>query len=126
MELDPKLGPLLHVSGADLMDGTTIYDIKPYLPYTDSHPDAVGGFADAFADYHLEVHFPPELLDKLPEGSREGAVRCLAQDPRPSYQNDPSRIYGIAFAGKNIRFRVADGILTVCEVEDFTGPDSYL
>ena len=126
MELDQKLGPLLHVSGADLMDGTPIYDIKPYLPYTDSHPDAVGGFADAFADYHLEVHFPPELLDKLPEGSREGAVGCLAQDPRPSYQNDPSRIYGIAFAGKNIRFRVADGILTVCEVEDFTGPDSYL
>lgn len=119
VEIHPKLGPILHISGADLMDGTPIYDVKPYLPYTDSHPEAIGGFADAFTDYHLDVVFPPELLSKLPKESREGAIGCLAQDPRPSYQNDPERIYGVAFAGKNIRFRVSDRILTVCEVEDF-------
>lgn len=115
----PRLGPVLYVRGADLMNGTPIYDIKPYLPYTDSHPEASCGFAGAFVDYRLEVVFPENLLARLPERARKAAVGILAQDPRPSYQNDPNRIYGISFAGRNIRFRVADGILTVCEVEDF-------
>ncbi|MCI8514296.1 MAG: tRNA (N6-threonylcarbamoyladenosine(37)-N6)-methyltransferase TrmO [Lachnospiraceae bacterium] len=119
IEILPQFGPVLHVRGVDLMDGTPIYDIKPYLPYTDSHPEASCGFAGAFVDYRLKVVFPAKLLALLPEHSRDGAVGVLAQDPRPSYQHDPNRIYGIAYAGKNIRFRVADGVLTVCEVGDF-------
>ncbi|MGN0182027.1 MAG: tRNA (N6-threonylcarbamoyladenosine(37)-N6)-methyltransferase TrmO [Candidatus Ornithomonoglobus sp.] len=119
IEHDPALGPVLHISGADLKDGTPIYDIKPYLPYTDSRADAKGGFADSFADYRLEVVFPPELIKEIPESKRRAAIQVLEQDPRPSYQNDPERIYGTSFAGKNIRFRVADNVLTVCGVEDY-------
>ncbi len=119
MEMDHEMGPVLHVEGADLMDGTPIYDIKPYLPYTDSHPDAVGGFADAFVDYGLEVRFPQELLEQIPEEKREALTGILAQDPRPAYQNDPERIYGVAFGHQNIRFRVCDGVLTVIEVEEY-------
>ncbi len=116
VEIDPRLGPVLTVSGADLLDNTPIYDIKPYLPYTDSHPDAVGGFADEVADYRLEVDFPEELLKILPEDKREAAIGILQQDPRPSYQNDPERRYGTAFAGFDIRFHVRGNILSVCEV----------
>lgn len=119
IDRDPGLGMVLRVTGADLMDGTPIYDIKPYLPFSDSQPDAVGGFADAFTDYHVEVVFPEELLSQVPIGKREALQGILAQDPRPSYQNDPERIYGVAFGEQNIRFRVADGVLTVCGVEPY-------
>ncbi len=123
IEISRRLGPVLWVEGADLMDGTPIYDIKPYLPYTDSHPDAVGGFADDFVDYGLEVNFPQELLDLIPEEKREGLMGILSQDPRPSYQNDPQRIYGVAFGSQNIRFQVRDGVLTVVKVEPYGGAD---
>lgn len=110
------LGPVLHVSGADLMDGTPIYDIKPYLPYADSHPDAVGGFASLRADAALEVEISGELLQSIPTDRREALIQVLAHDPRPSYQNDPERIYGFAFAGCNVRFSVAGTVLTVREI----------
>ncbi len=106
IEMDPKLGPILHVSGADLMDGTPIYDIKPYIAYTDSHPDAISGFAQKPAEYLLEVSIPDELLDKIPETQRESLISVLAHDPRPQYQDDPERIYGMAFAGWEIKFKV--------------------
>ncbi|MBP3633596.1 MAG: tRNA (N6-threonylcarbamoyladenosine(37)-N6)-methyltransferase TrmO [Oscillospiraceae bacterium] len=112
-----KDGPVLHVAGADLMDGTPILDVKPYLPYTDSHPDAVGGFADPVRDYHLQVVFPEDLMAQVPKRLREPVLGLLAQDPRPSYQNDPERLYGVAFGNYDFRFHVKDGILTVCEVE---------
>lgn len=117
VELDDELGPVLVISGADLMNGTPIYDIKPYLPFTDSHPDAVGGFADAFADYGLQVNVPEELLNLVPEEKREALLGVLAQDPRPSYQNDPQRVYGVAFGSQNIRFQVAGEVLTVVAVD---------
>lgn len=123
VELHEKLGPVLYVSGADLLDGTPIYDIKPYLAYTDSHPDAVCGFADRVRDYELEVVFPEQLLAQIPREKREAAVGILRQDPRPSYQNDPQRRYGVAFAGFDIRFHVQDGVLTVCEVERLVRQD---
>ena len=99
-----------------MMDGTPIYDIKPYLPFTDSHPDARAGFADGVVDLALEVDFPPALLAKLPEHLRSGAVVMLAQDPTPHYQKDPARVYGIAFGGYDIRFRVSDGVAVVVDV----------
>jgi tRNA (adenine37-N6)-methyltransferase len=116
IELYTDLGPILHVSGADLMDNTPIYDIKPYLPYTDNHPDAVGGFSDSFKGYSLEVEFPEEWLCMIPEDRREAILGVLASDPRPSYQNDPRRRYGVEFAGYDIRFTVCGSLLTVCEV----------
>ena len=116
-DLHTKEGPVLYVAGADLMDGTPILDVKPYLPYTDSHPDAIGGFAEPVREYHLEVVFPEEWLAQVPERLRTPVLGLLAQDPRPSYQNDPERVYGVAFGGYDFRFRVKDGVLTVCEVE---------
>ncbi len=116
VELHPHLGPVLHVSGADLLDNTPIYDIKPYLPYTDSHPDAAGGFAESVSDYQLDVEFPEEWLCLIPEERRQALLGALAQDPRPGYQDDSERIYGLEFAGFDIRFRVSEGVLTVCEV----------
>lgn len=116
VELHSELGPVLHVSGADLMDNTPIFDIKPYLPYTDSHPDAVGGFTDSLGDCTLEVNFPEEWLSLIPNELQEALIGVLAHDPRPSYQNDPERIYGLAFANFNIRFNVQENVLTVCEV----------
>ncbi len=115
-------GPVLVVSGADLMDGTPIYDIKPYLPYVDAKTDARGGFADHVKGYALEVEFPGQWLSCVPEEKREALCQVLAQDPRPAYQEDPERIYGMLFSGLEIKFRVADGKLTVCRVTD----DSYL
>lgn len=112
-----KDGPILHVSGADLMDGTPILDVKPYLSYTDAHPDAVGGFADPVKDYHLKVIFPEDLMAQVPQRLQEPVLGLLAQDPRPSYQNDPDRLYGVAFGNYDFRFHVKDGVLTVCEVE---------
>ncbi len=117
IDLETEQGPVLYVSGVDLLDGTPILDIKPYLPYTDSHPDAEGGFAGEVFHYQLEVEFPDTLLSQLPEEKREAVMELLAQDPRPSYQEDENRKYGVAFAGFDIRFYVADGILTVCEIE---------
>lgn len=110
-------GPLLYVSGADLLDGTPIFDIKPYLPYSDSVPDAVGGFTDTSGDFLLNVECPPELLAKVPEEKRSALLGVLSHDPRPSYQDDPERIYGLSFAAQNIRFRVCGSNLTVLEIE---------
>lgn len=115
--LEESDGPVLYVSGADLMNATPIYDIKPYLPYTDCHPDAVGGFADAFVDYRLEVIVPEALLMQIPEEKRNALIGVLSQDPRPSYQNDPERIYGITFGRQNIKFQVREHTLTVIAVE---------
>ena len=117
IELHPDFGTVLHVSGADLMDNTPIYDIKPYLPYTDSHPDAVGGFADPVKDNTLEVEFPEEWLRLIPENKREALLEVLANDPRPSYQNDPQRIYGFEFAGFEIKFTVEGNVLKVRQPE---------
>ena len=116
VEMTKELGPVIHVSGADLMDGTPIFDIKPYIPYADSHPDALGGFTDTADDFLLEVAFPPALLELLPENKRTAAIGVLSHDPRPSYQRKPGRIYGLPFAGFDIRFTVEDDRLTVCEV----------
>lgn len=116
VEHDPEFGLILVISGADLMDGTPIYDIKPYLPYTDAHPDAAGGFAHE-ADKILTVHFPENLLNQIPEKYRTGLIQVLSQDPRPSYQADGERVYGVYYADYNVRFSVMDGVLTVCDVE---------
>ena len=107
--------PALLVSGADLVDGTPIYDIKPYVPYADAHPDARGGFAPAKGET-VAVEFPPELLARVPEERRAALTGVLAQDPRPRYQNDAGRVYGMAFGGLDVRFRVSDGVLTVVDV----------
>ena len=116
VRMDEKLGPVLVVSGADILDGTPIYDIKPYLAYTDSHPDAVGGFSDEVREYALTVEFPEELRNKVPAEHHAALHSILQQDPRPSYQDDPQRRYGFRFAGFDVRFRVKDGVITVCEV----------
>ena len=100
------------------MDGTPIFDIKPYIPYSDCHPDALGGFTATADDFLLEVNFPADLLKKLPENKRSAAVEVLSHDPRPSYQRDPKRIYGLQFAGYDIRFLVENGTLFVKEVID--------
>lgn len=114
---DEGQGPLLYVGGADLMDGTPIFDIKPYLPFTDSHPEAVGGFAAAIAPYRLQVEFPPELLMRIPLEKRESLLGVLAEDPRPAYQKDPERIYGMPFGLWDVRFRVDEnGVLTVTDL----------
>ena len=117
IELDTPKGPVIYVSGADLMDGTPILDIKPYLAYADSHPDAVDGFAGQAAFPKLEVDFPEALLAKIPEEKREALLGVLAENPAPHYQHDPERIYGFGFAGKEVRFRVNGQRLTVVEVE---------
>jgi len=104
------------VGGADLMDGTPIFDIKPYIPYGDCHPEATGGFTDTAGEFLLQVDFPSPLLNLLPEEKREAAVKVLSHDPRPSYQRKPDRIYGLTFAGYDIRFRVREDLLTVVEV----------
>ncbi len=117
IETDPTLGSVLIISGADLMDGTPIYDIKPYIPYADCHTDAAGGFTTQVARVLLEVDFPAQLLTRLPEASREAAIGVLANDPRPSYQHDEERIYGLPFAGFDIRFRVEGQLLHVLAVE---------
>ena len=109
-------GMVIHVAGADLMDGTPIFDIKPYIPYGDCHPDATGGFTDTAGEFLLNVDFPEELLQKLPEEKRSAAIGVLSHDPRPSYQRKPDRIYGLNFAGFDIRFKVTDDNLTVIEV----------
>jgi tRNA-Thr(GGU) m(6)t(6)A37 methyltransferase TsaA len=114
---EPGLGTVLEVSGADLMDGTPIYDIKPYLAYTDSHPEAAGGFTDN-SWHQLEVSFPEELLERIPPQRRQGLVGVLEQDPRPTYQKDSDRVYGMTFGGYDVKFTVQDGVLTVVNVEE--------
>ncbi|MBR3764124.1 MAG: tRNA (N6-threonylcarbamoyladenosine(37)-N6)-methyltransferase TrmO [Clostridia bacterium] len=114
---DSAEGKVLVVSGADMMDGTPIYDIKPYLPYVDSIPEAVGGFTEEKATYHLSVECPEELLAQLPEGQRETLLGVLAQDPRPAYQHDDSRVYGFAYGDMDVRFTVAGERLTVVGIE---------
>lgn len=109
-------GTVLHVAGADLMDGTPIVDIKPYIPYSDSFPNAAGGFTDTAKDFILEVEFPDHLLKILPENKRKAAISVLSHDPRPSYQRKPDRVYGLCFAGFDIHFTVKDNVLTVCDV----------
>ena len=116
VEHTKDFGPVLHVSGADLMDGTPIYDIKPYLAYTDSHPEATGGFTETIADRTVEVVFPSSLLKRISASKREALMAILASDPRPTYQRDPERVYGFGFAGMEIKFRVKDRVLTVLEV----------
>ena len=116
VEQTAEYGTVLHVGGADLMDGTPIFDIKPYIPYGDCHPEATGGFTDRAGAFLLKVDFPPQLLKKLPEDKREAAIGVLSHDPRPSYQRQPERIYGLNFAGCDIRFRVEADVLTVIEV----------
>lgn len=113
IEQDRRLGPVLHVAGADLLDGTPIYDIKPYLPYTDARPDASGGFAEQFQGYSLRVECRPELLEKVVADKQKALLGVLAQDPRPAYQEDPNREYGLSFAGYQIRFRVEGDCLFV-------------
>jgi tRNA-Thr(GGU) m(6)t(6)A37 methyltransferase TsaA len=120
IDLDTALGPVLNVSGADLMDKTPIFDIKPYLPFTDSHPDALGGFAESCKEYALTVDFPEKWLCLIPEDRRKALIQVLAQDPRPSYQNDPERVYGFEFAGFDVKFKVKDGVLSVCAVIPLT------
>ncbi len=113
---DREQGPVLTVAGADLLDGTPIYDIKPYLPYADCKPEAVGGFASQPKGTDLEVDCPDRLLDCVPEGKRAALLAVLAQDPRPQYQDDPNRVYGMAFAGLEVKFQVAGERLTVTEI----------
>ncbi|MBQ8509520.1 MAG: tRNA (N6-threonylcarbamoyladenosine(37)-N6)-methyltransferase TrmO [Clostridia bacterium] len=108
---------VLYVTGADLMNGTPIYDIKPYLPYTDSHPDATGGFAADVFDHRLDVKIPPALLCRLPEEKRGSLCEILAQDPRPSYKDDPTRVYGVKFAGFEVKFTVEGNRLEVILIE---------
>jgi len=121
IDLHTDEGPILRVAGADLMDGSPIYDIKPYLPYVDAHPDAMGGFSLATHEDLIEVEFPEELLALLPADRRQSAIDVLAQDPRPGYQSEPGRKYGMEFAGFDIKFIVDDGVLKVVDVVKLMG-----
>lgn len=117
VELDTPQGPTLYVSGADLMDGTPILDIKPYLAYADSYPDASGGFITDLGDRAVTVECPDTLLEKMPPDTRRALLGVLAHDPRPTYQQDPDRVYGMGFAGYEVRFTVSDSVLTVVDIQ---------
>lgn len=116
IERDTKDGPVIHVSGADLMDGTPIYDIKPYLPYVDCHADARGGFTERKKWKTLRVVFPDNLKSKVDGGQMDALLKILSLDPRPHYHDDAERVYGMPFGGDDIRFTVADDVLTVVEI----------
>ena len=116
VELQTKDGPILHVAGADLVDGTPNFDIKPYLPYADAHPDAIDGFEGKRHAEPLRVVFPPELEAQIPPEKREGLRQALACGPIPGYQHDPTRRYGFNFCGRDVRFTIEDGTLTVVEI----------
>ena len=118
VEVDPHDGPVLIVSGADLMDGTPILDIKPYIPYADSHPEATEGFRSGGWNRMLEVDFPPELLAKVPEKQHKSLIEVLANDPRPSYHHDPDRVYGMPFGDVEVKFSVNEKVLKVVDVYD--------
>ena len=117
VEYNASNGPLIHVLGADLMDGTPIYDIKPYVVYADSHPDARSGFVDTHAIQRLQVDIPQPLATRFTSAQLQALRGVLSLDPRPHYHNDPNKIYGMSYAGRDVRFKVADGVLTVVEVE---------
>ena len=117
VDLHTPEGPVITVAGADLMDGTPIFDIKPYLAYADSHPDAKGGFIEGLTDRSVTVSCDESLLSALPEDTRRSLLAVLAHDPRPTYQNDPDRVYGMDFGGYNVRFTVADGMLSVVAID---------
>lgn len=117
VEHHEEFGTVLIVSGADLMDGTPIFDVKPYIPYTDSHPGAVGGFASEPVEEKLKVIITDEMLKLIPEDKRNGLVSVLALDPRPQYHNDPDRIYGFEFSGLEVKFKVQEAVLTVTDVQ---------
>ena len=116
VEKTTEYGCVLRVAGADMLDGTPIYDIKPYLPYVDSHPDASNGFALDEKDGTLDVGFPDDLLKMIPSSKQKALIAVLSQDPRPGYQNEPERVYGIEFAGFDVRFKVKNSALTVTEI----------
>ncbi len=115
--LDEPDGPVLYVRGADMVSGTPVFDIKPYLPYADSYPDAAGGFTGGGAGKTLAVEFPPALLERIAPELRQSLCSALAADPRPPYQDDPARVYGMGYGGKNVRFTVRDNTVFVMEVE---------
>lgn len=117
LEQTEQYGTVIRVAGADLMDGTPIFDIKPYIPYCDSHPDATGGFTTNAGEYLLKVDISEELLNKLPSGKQKALKEVLSHDPRPSYQNDNARVYGLSFAGFNIQFTVHGDTLKVENIE---------
>lgn len=117
LEETKEFGTVIHVGGADLMDGTPIFDIKPYVPYADCQPEALDGFTGGTEGHTLQVAFPASLLEMLPESKRQAAIGILAHDPRPSYQKDSQRVYGVTFAGFDIRFRVREDILFVQDIE---------
>ena len=117
VEITADRGPVLHVLGADLMDGTPIFDIKPYIAYADSHPEATGGFTDRVQARTVEPIIPPELMEKIPMEKRPALLGVLAHDPRPTYQDDPQRIYGFCFAGMEIKFRASEGKLFVLDIQ---------
>ncbi len=117
VEHTQDMGTVLHIGGADLMDGTPILDIKPYIPYCDAHPEAMGGFTQDAGDFILEVDFPENLKQRLPAEKQEAICQVLSHDPRPSYQKDSDRVYGLSFAGFDIRFTVKDKVLTVVDVQ---------
>ena len=120
IQLQTDEGPVIIVSGIDMMNGTPIYDNKPYLPHVDCHPEALGGFSGQFKDYRLKVSCASEFLMLFPSDKREALLGVLAQDPRPAYQNDPERVYGVNFAGRNVQFKVDGDRLTVCSVDGCT------
>ena len=117
VEHTQDMGTVLHIGGADLMDGTPILDIKPYIPYCDAHPEAMGGFTQNAGDFMLDVDFPENLKQRLPAEKQEAICQVLSHDPRPSYQKDSDRVYGLSFAGFDIRFTVKDKVLTVVDVK---------
>ena len=117
IHLDGDEGPEIVVSGADLMDGTPIVDIKPYIPYTDARPEAIGGFTDSVFKNRLHVNAPAEILNKLESEKRNALVAVLEQDPRPAYQDDPERIYGFSFAGREIKFKVNHDTLELLSID---------
>lgn len=116
MEQTKELGTVIHVAGADLMDGTPIYDIKPYVPYADCHSDATGGFTDTASDFILDVQYPQEIISMIPQNKRAALLDVLSHDPRPSYQKDSDRVYGLEFAEFDVRFTVKNNILTITEI----------
>lgn len=117
VEMDENAGPVLHVSGIDLMDGTPIYDIKPYVPLSDCHPEASEGYTKETKQHQLKVEFPEEYLRIYPEEKRQAVLGVLAEDPRPAYVKDEKRVYGVSFAGYDVKFRVIGDLLRVCGME---------
>lgn len=125
IEYDKVLGPVIYVSGIDMINETPILDIKPYLEYVDSHPGAGNGFAEKTRDIALDVEFPQVLFEKLPPGKRDGIIDILQEDPRPAYHDIPDRIYGVEYAGFDVRFTVCQGVLHVCEIEELSNGRKY-